>query len=239
MSEPILTVTGLDVHYDASYILQKIDFQLDKGLATGIGRNGMGKTTFIKALMGLAPITAGSIQFKGQELVGKKPNEIAQMGIGYCPQGRMIFSSLTVDEQLRFVHRNNDKKTSGVWNAEKVYELFPRLKERAGQSGTSLSGGEQQMLAIGRALTTNPSLLLMDEPSEGLAPVILERLVLFIDEILQSGVSLLLVEQNLPFVKKITDDVNVMMTGKFAYTGSLAALFADKALTQKLLVTGG
>lgn len=236
---PVLKIENLEVHYDASYILQKINFDFDSGLRTIIGRNGMGKTTLMKAIMGLAPVTGGSIKFNGTELLGKKPYEIAQLGIGYVPQGRMIFSSLTVDEQLNFIYRNKQGKQSDIWNAEKVYELFPRLKERYKQSGTSLSGGEQQMLAIGRALITNPSLLLMDEPSEGLAPVILDRLVLFIEEILNSGISLLLVEQKLPFVKQTTDLVNVMVGGQFVYEGSLVKLLEDDTLTQKLLVTGG
>ena len=147
----------------------------------------------------------------------------------------MIFSSLSVDEQMRFVERNyNDFK----WNTDRVYELFPRLKERYKQSGTTLSGGEQQMLAIGRALVQNPKLLVMDEPSEGLAPVIVERLVTFIHEIMESGISILLVEQSLPFASEVTDNANVMVTGRIEYAGSFSALLRDKALTQKLLVTG-
>lgn len=235
MAVPMIEIRGLQVHYGGSYILQGVDFKLDSGVAAIIGRNGMGKTTLLKAIMGLAPVTGGNIEFMGNNLVGLRPYQISQMGIGYVPQGRMIFSSLSVDEQMRFVERNyNDFK----WNTDRVYELFPRLKERYKQSGTTLSGGEQQMLAIGRALVQNPKLLVMDEPSEGLAPVIVERLVTFIHEIMESGISILLVEQSLPFASEVTDNANVMVTGKIEYAGSFSALLRDKALTQKLLVTG-
>lgn len=237
MQKPIFQIEDLEVHFDASYILQKVNFCLDEGIATIIGKNGMGKTTLLKAIMGQAPITGGSIRFMGQEIVGKKAHEIARMGIGYCPQGRKIFSSLTVDEQLNFCHRNLEDNRD-VWDAKRVYNLFPRLKERESLIGTSMSGGEQQMLAIGRALVTNPRLLLLDEPSEGLAPVVLDIIKHFIDEIMESGISIILVEQNLPFVKKITDYVEILLTGKFAYKGSLKDLLANDELTQSLLVTG-
>lgn len=237
MANPILEIKDLEVSYKASRILQGVNFSMEGGLATIIGRNGMGKTTLLKAIMSLATATKGSIKFKGKEIAGLPSHKIAQLGIGYVPQGRLIFTQLSVDEQLRFVYRNLENKEN-EWNAERVYELFPRLKERRSNMGTMLSGGEQQMLAIGRALTTNPSLLLMDEPSEGLAPVILDRLVEFIDEILKSGISIILIEQNLPFTKQITDDVYVLMPGNFGYQGSLDELLADEELTQKLLVAG-
>lgn len=237
MTEPILEIKGLDVSYGAIRILQNLDLTMEPGITTIIGRNGMGKTTLMKAIMGLASVTHGSVTFKGENLTGLPPYKIAQAGIGYVPQGRMIFSKLTVDEQLHFVYRNTRHKAD-EWNADRVYALFPRLKERSTSMGTSLSGGEQQMLAIGRTLITNPDLLLMDEPSEGLAPIILDRLVVFIDEILKSGISVLLVEQNLPFAKQITDDVHVLVPGNFGYHGSLRSLLANDKLTQELLVAG-
>lgn len=235
MATAMLETKSLKVHYGGSYILQEVDFALEGGIGAIIGRNGMGKTTFLKAIMGLAPVTGGSIKFMGTEIVGKKPYEISRLGIGYVPQGRMIFPSLSVDEQMRFVERN--QKLFG-WNTDKVYELFPRLKERYKQSGTNLSGGEQQMLAIGRALVQNPRLLIMDEPSEGLAPVIVERLVTFINDIVKSGISLILVEQSLPFAAAVAEKVNVMVTGRFAYSGSFDGLLSDRELTNRLLVTG-
>ena len=237
MPNPILEIKDLEVGYKASKILQKVNLTITSGLVTVIGRNGMGKTTLVKAIMNLATVTQGEIKFGEKDITRLAPYKIAQLGIGYVPQSRHIFSHLSVDEQLRFVYRNTAQRKD-EWNVERVYDLFPRLKERYANMGTMLSGGEQQMLAIGRALTTNPSLLLMDEPSEGLAPVILDRLAEFIDEILKSGISLLLVEQNLPFVKQVTDEVHVLMPGNFGYHGSLQELLDDEELTQKLLVAG-
>jgi ABC-type branched-subunit amino acid transport system ATPase component len=153
MPESILQIEGLNVHYGGSHILHSASMRLEKGAVSIIGRNGMGKTTFVKAIMGLVPARSGSISFRGVQIKGKKPYEIGRMGIGYVPQGRRIFPSLSVDEHLRFAARDSGGK--GRWDASKVYELFPRLKERAGQSGANLSGGEQQMLAIGRERTDN------------------------------------------------------------------------------------
>lgn len=237
MSNTVLEIKDLEVSYGTVKILQGLNLTMGSGITTIVGRNGMGKTTLLKAIMSLATVTGGNIRFKDREIAGLPPYKIAQAGIGYVPQGRMIFSKLTVDEQLRFVQRNPGKKEN-EWNAERVYALFPRLKERYTSMGTSLSGGEQQMLAIGRTLITNPDLLLMDEPSEGLAPVILDRLVEFIDEIIKSGISVLLVEQNLPFAQQITDEVHVLVPGNFGYHGSLRELLDNKELTQKLLVAG-
>jgi ABC-type branched-subunit amino acid transport system ATPase component len=211
--------------------------RLEKGTVSIIGRNGMGKTTFVKAIMGLVPAHSGSIIFRGVQIKGKKPYEIGRMGIGYVPQGRRIFPSLSVDEHLRFAARNSDGK--GGWDAGRVYELFPRLKERTGQSGTNLSGGEQQMLAIGRALVTNPVLLIMDEPSEGLAPVVVQQLKECCVELATNcALSIILVEQSLSLAGAITDHTCVMVTGQFAYTGSLKDLLADKTTTSQLLSVG-
>ncbi len=231
----LLEIQGLQVHYGGSYILQGIEYRLEEGINAIIGRNGMGKTTFLKAIMGLAPVTAGTICFQGESLVGKKPYEIAKLGIGYVPQGRMIFPSLSVDEQLRFVERGKERFG---WDTDKVYDLFPRLKERSKHSGKALSGGEQQMLAIGRALVQNPKLLIMDEPSEGLAPVIVERLVAFIKDILKTGITIILVEQSLPFAETVAEEVNVMVTGRFEYSGSFSDLLSDKKLLNSLLAIG-
>ena len=237
MSDAVLEIKDLEVSYGPVRIIQGLNLTVGEGITTIVGRNGMGKTTLLKSIMSLATVTGGSIRFHGKEIAGLPPYRIAQAGVGYVPQGRMIFSKLTVDEQLRFVQRN-PKNKENAWDAERVYDLFPRLKERRTSMGTSLSGGEQQMLAIGRTLTTNPDLLLMDEPSEGLAPVILDQLVAFIDKIIQSGVTVLLVEQNLPFAQQITDDVYVLVPGNFGYHGSLKELLANEELTQKFLVAG-
>lgn len=228
---PVLKVENLHVYYGGSHILQGVDLELEAGVAAIIGRNGMGKTTLIKAIMGLVPSKEGNVYFKGECITGKQPYEIARKGIGYVPQGRRVFPSLSVDEHLHVA----EVPVEGGWNADKVYEFFPRLKERYKQSGTTLSGGEQQMLAIGRALVTNPKLLIMDEPSEGLAPVIVDQLVEFCNEIKKTDMSLLLVEQNLSMAKRVSELVNVMLTGKLVYQDSFEALMADKELTKTLI----
>ncbi len=236
MKTPILKVEGVHVYYGGSHILQGVSMALEKGSMTVIGRNGMGKTTFVKAVMGLVPVREGKIFFEGEDITGLKPYQIAGKGIGYVPQGRRIFASLTVDEQLKFAAR--PAKNGDGWNAEKVYEFFPRLKERYRQSGTNLSGGEQQMLAIGRALVTNPRLLIMDEPSEGLAPVIVDQLIDFCLKLKNTDMSLLLIEQSLRFAMAVSENANVMLTGKFVYQNKFDALMADKELTHRLIGIG-
>lgn len=236
MTTPILKVENVHVYYGGSHVLQGVSLELEQGAAAVIGRNGMGKTTLVKAIMGLVPIKEGSVCLMGRNITKLPPYEIARGGVGYVPQGRRIFGSLTVDEQLRFAARNTD--APDAWNAEKVYAFFPRLKERYKQSGTTLSGGEQQMLAIGRALVTNPKLLIMDEPSEGLAPVIVEQLIDFCLKLKQTRMSLLLVEQSLTFAKTVSENVNVMLTGKFAYQDDFEKLLADKKLTHQLIGIG-
>lgn len=232
---PILDIEKLNVFYGGSHILHGISLQLGSGTTTIIGRNGMGKTTLLRAIMGMVPSREGRITFLGEEINGLPSYQIARKGIGYVPQGRRIFSSLTVDEQLKFAAR----RTHGdYWNAERVYAMFPRLKERFKQSGTSLSGGEQQMLAIGRALVINPKLLIMDEPSEGLAPVIVDQLIMFCNELQKTEMSLLLVEQSLSFARAVSTNVNVMLTGKFVYKDSFENLVANKELMYQLIGVG-
>lgn len=233
MKAPILKIDNLQVAYGSSQVLQGVSMVLD-GTTTIIGRNGMGKSTMINAIMGLVPINGGSVEFCGEKITGLQPFQIAAKGIGYVPQGRRIFASLSVDEQLKFAARPQN----GDWNAEKVYEFFPRLKERFKQGGMTLSGGEQQMLAIGRALVTNPKLLIMDEPSEGLAPVIIDHLIQFCKKLIKTNMSLLLVEQNLAFAKAVSDNVNVMLTGRFAYQDSFSKLMADHKMTRQLIGIG-
>ena len=167
---PALEVRDLNVFYGRSHALQGVNLRLDHGVLSVVGRNGMGKTTLCKAIMGLVPVASGDIAFGGQSLVGKSPAEIARLGIGYVPQGRRLWRSLSVDEHLKLVARRG-----GAWSIERIYATFPRLAERKSNGGGQLSGGEQQMLAIARALLLNPSLLVMDEPTEGLAPVIVNQ----------------------------------------------------------------
>lgn len=235
--KPILKVNNLHVYYGGSHVLQGASMTLDKGTTTIVGRNGMGKSTFVSTIMGLVPATEGTVGFCGEDITNLPPYKIARKGIGYVPQGRRVFSSLTVDEQLRFAAKKNSDG-SNEWFAERVYEFFPRLKERYKQKGTSLSGGEQQMLAIGRALVTNPKLLIMDEPSEGLAPVIIDQLIEFCHKLKKTDISLVLVEQNLIFAKSVSEKTNVMLTGKFAYQDTYKRLLETPELLYKYLGVG-
>jgi len=231
---PVLEVRGLNVYYGASHALQGVNLRLGGGVLSLVGRNGMGKTTLCQAIMGLVPVASGSITFAGQSLVGKTPAEVARLGIGYVPQGRRLWRSLTVDEHLRMV-----ATPGGRWTVERVYSTFPRLAERKGNGGGQLSGGEQQMLAIGRALLANPRLLVMDEPTEGLAPVIVAQVEEMILRLAEEGeMELLVVEQNIGVACEIADDVAVMVNGRIARVLPAPQLAADRTLQQQLLGVG-
>ncbi len=231
LPDSLLEIRGLSVYYGQSHILQGVDLDVGAHPISLIGRNGMGKTTLCLAVMGLVPIAAGTIEFEGVELAGRKPHQIAAVGIGYVPQGRRIFGSLSVHEHLRLVERRNGAR----WTTKRIYELFPALAARRASSAMQLSGGEQQMLAIARALLTNPRLLLMDEPSEGLAPIVIEQLVEVLRGLSGEGIGLLLVEQNLGVATAVSEEVAVMVTGRIAlHTGS-TALLADDAAQRRYL----
>lgn len=232
-SVPLLEIAGINVSLDSAHILQGASLVLASGIAGIIGRNGMGKTTLVKAVMGLVPVSHGHIRLRGEDITNQKPYQIANRHIGYVPQGRDIFPSLSVDEHLRLAARSG---AHGNWTPEAIYELFPRLRERHKNGGASLSGGEQQMLAIGRALVTNPDLLIMDEPSEGLAPVILDLLVETSHKLTQTGMGILLVEQNLHFITAIVPgDLFVMVAGQIVQKVSGERLMHDQALREQLL----
>jgi branched-chain amino acid transport system ATP-binding protein len=208
----------IDVHtyYGESHVLQGISLNVDQGSVVALlGRNGMGKTTTIRSIIGFTPPRRGVIRFKGEDITGLKPHVIAQKGIGLVPQGRRIFPSLSVKENLIMSARGAEKP--GAWSLDRVYSLFPVLKERASLRGTLLSGGEQQMLTIARALMTNPDLLLMDEPSEGLAPIIVREIRRIIDQLKESGFSILLVEQNLPMALSVADYAYIVSRGAIVY----------------------
>ncbi|MEM1162966.1 MAG: ABC transporter ATP-binding protein, partial [Pseudomonadota bacterium] len=202
-----LDVRDLNVYYGQSHALQGVNLTLGQGVLSVVGRNGMGKTTLCKTIMGLEPVASGSISFNGQSLAGRAPAEIARMGIGYVPQGRRLWRSLTVDEHLKLV------ATPGSWTPERVYGTFPRLAERRTNGGSQLSGGEQQMLAIARALLWNPDLLLLDEPTEGLAPIIVEEIQRHLRDLKAGGLTILLVEQNFRFATDLADRVYVLGRG--------------------------
>lgn len=229
--QPVLEVSGVHVYRQGSHILKGVDLSLQSGSLALIGRNGMGKTTLILAVMGLLKSSEGSIRFHGQELTGKQPYMIARKGIGFVPQGKRVFRSLTVDEHLKLAFASKRaQKGDGTWSIEQVYELFPRLKERIRQEGTRLSGGEQQMLAIGRALVTNPSLLLMDEPSEGLSPIMMDTVIQACHRLTEAGISLLVVEQSLHFASSVSSKYAILMTGSIVQQGEFPDLFRNKEL---------
>jgi uncharacterized protein (UPF0261 family)/ABC-type branched-subunit amino acid transport system ATPase component len=229
-----LDIRGLNVFYGASHALQGVDLRLDGGALSVVGRNGMGKTTLCKAIMGLVPVASGSVAFRGQPLLGRSPADIARLGIGYVPQGRRLWRSLTVDEHLRMVARRG-----GAWTIERVYATFPRLAERRGNGGAQLSGGEQQMLAIGRALLMNPKLLVMDEPTEGLAPVIVAQLEELLVSLAEDGeIDVLVIEQNIGVACAVAETVAIMVNGRVNRIAPARDLAADRELQQRLLGVG-
>ena len=213
----VLQISNLNVYYGQAQILHDVTMAVGSTPTALVGRNGMGKTTLCKAIVGLAASQAGDIRLKGDSIRGAKPHSIARRGIGYVPQGRRIFPSLSVHEHLHIMRGQGAKKPHGSrWSVDRVYELFPRLHERRRVGAGSLSGGEQQMLAIGRALMLNADLLIMDEPSEGLAPVIVDQLVDTIRKLAAEGIALLVVEQKLAVATAIADRLLVMLNGQIA-----------------------
>jgi branched-chain amino acid transport system ATP-binding protein len=234
MTDALLEVEGLSGYYGSAHVLQGVSFSMGAEPIALIGRNGMGKSTLCKAIVGLLGANGhsdGSVRLDGVELHGKPAYRIAKAGVGYVPQGRRLFTSLTVEEHLEIV----GAARGADWTPERVYELFPRLAERKAVSGTSLSGGEQQMLAIGRALLTNPRLLIMDEPSEGLAPTIVEGLIQTIKDLAAAGMGLLVVEQNLGVATTLADRQLVMVAGAIATETTAEALLGDPAAQRRYL----
>ena len=230
---PLLEVSGLNVHYGPSHVLQDVSFEVRDEPVSLIGRNGMGKTTLCNAILQMPPgKTSGSIRFAGTEIVGRSSYKIAGAGIGYVPQGRRLFESLTVDEHLKMLA---PRRGESRWTVQRIYELFPRLAERKGNGGMQLSGGEQQMLAIGRALLTNPKLLIMDEPSEGLAPTIIETLIETFRGLAAEGLAILCVEQNLAMATSMADRQLVMVAGQIAAETTAAELAHDPEAQRRWL----
>jgi len=233
MAEAILTVENLNAFYGSAHVLQDVSFELGEQALAIVGRNGMGKTTLCASIMGISPPrVTGSVRFDGRELVGMSSHKIANLGIGYVPQGRRLFPSLTVDEHLRMSARGNGSRR---WTVDSVYELFPRLAQRKRNGGAQLSGGEQQMLAIGRALVTNPKLLIMDEPSEGLAPTVIEMLVETFGQLEEQGLRILVIEQNLGVAASLAERQLVMMGGEIATETTATELAGDPELQRRYL----
>ncbi len=234
VTAPVLEIRDLHVHYGASHALQGVDLSLAGGVLSLVGRNGMGKTTLCKAIMGLVRVSSGTIRFAGRDLAGMAPAEIARLGVGYVPQGRRLWRSLTVDEHLRLVERRG-----GAWSLERIYSAFPRLAERRGNGGAQLSGGEQQMLAISRALLLNPRLLVMDEPTEGLAPVIVAQVEEMLLRLAGEGdVDVLVIEQNIGVATAVADRVAIMVNGRVNRLTDAGELAADLDLQRRLLGVG-
>ena len=233
-SEQVLEISGLDAFYGSAHVLNQLSCTVDSRTTGIIGRNGMGKTTLCKVIMGMTPPRAkGSIRFAGEEILGRPSYDICRRGIAYVPQGRRIFPSLTTDEHLRMLRTS--LATRGRWTVDAIYDLYPRLAERRKVGAAQLSGGEQQMLAIGRALLTNPKLLIMDEPSEGLAPAIVEQLTETCRTLVAEGVPLLLIEQNLGMATAVADRLLVMVRGEVALETTSAELLADDEMQRRYL----
>jgi uncharacterized protein (UPF0261 family)/ABC-type branched-subunit amino acid transport system ATPase component len=234
-STPALEVKGLDVYYGHSHALQGVDLTLDAGVFSVVGRNGMGKTTLCKTIMGLVRASGGSVRIRGEEATNLSPARIAGLGVGYVPQGRRLWRSLSVDEHLRLAAGMR----RGAWTIERIYDTFPRLAERKGHGGSQLSGGEQQMLAIARALLTNPQLLIMDEPTEGLAPVIVAQVEEMLVSLGEDGdMSVLVIEQNIGVATAISRNVAIMVNGRVNRVIDSGRLAADRDLQQRLLGVG-
>jgi branched-chain amino acid transport system ATP-binding protein len=233
-SDPLLAVRGLNAYYGRAHVLQDVSFELRGEPLAIIGRNGMGKTTLCAAIMSIKPPeVTGSVRFRGKELLGQPSYKIANQGIGYVPQGRRLFPSLSVDEHLRMISKRNGAESR--WTPERVYELFPRIAMRKRNGGSQLSGGEQQMLAIGRALLLNPTLLIMDEPSEGLAPIVVETLVETCKNLKEEGVALLLIEQNLGVATALAERQLIMIGGSIAVETTADKLLSDPEAQRRYL----
>jgi branched-chain amino acid transport system ATP-binding protein len=222
----MLELQDVHAYYGESHILKGVSMEIRKGeLATLLGRNGAGKTTTLRSILGIIPPRKGSVIFDGKRISGEKPHQIASLGVGYVPEERAIFPSLSVLENLMLPSKKN---RTGFWELEKIFAHFPILKERSHQRGSQLSGGEQQMLAIARILTMDIKLLLLDEPTEGLAPALRQQIAMILKEIKKSEITMLLVEQNMKFATEVADQHHILYNGQISYRGSNVQFKVDK-----------
>lgn len=228
-----LEISDLQTFYGESHILQGCSLKVGQECVAVLGRNGMGKTTLMRSIMGLTPPKGGSIRWNNVEISAKQPFEIAGAGIGYVPQGRRLFPSLTVEEHLLLTNRKTQAENS--WTPERVFELFPELAMRRKISGTRLSGGEQQMLAIGRALVTNPSIILLDEPSEGLSPIAVDLVIETCRKLRKENITILLVEQNIHVAAALADRVYILLSGKTVFESESRTFLDNLELREKYL----
>ena len=234
----MIEVKGIHSYYGKSHILHGVSLELKEGeLVCLLGRNGVGKSTTLKSIMGIVRPTQGSILFDGRELVGSQPYQIARRGVGYVPEDRRIFRSLTVHENLLMgVQRaKNSGSSERVWTIDKIYGIFPKLRERSGSKGSHLSGGEQQMLTVARTLMGNPKLILVDEPTEGLAPLIAKDVLEMLSAVRKSGVTVLMVEQNFKAAIKVADRFYIMAKGQMVFEGNTVALLAAEDVRKNYL----
>ncbi len=230
----ILAVRDLVTAYGLSLVIDGVSIDVEAGeVVCLLGRNGAGKTTTLRSIMGLTPPRSGRIEFKGEEITGRQPFEVARLGIGYVPDDRRIFPDLTVEENLEIVRRVT--RRDGRWTMERVYQLFPILTELRVNRGSGLSGGEQKMLAIGRALMGNPTLLILDEPSEGLGPLMVRTLIEAIRQIQQEGVTLLIADQNVKFARRVAGRGYIMEKGNIRHSGRLEELWANEQILRRYL----
>jgi branched-chain amino acid transport system ATP-binding protein len=233
--ESLIDAKGLQTYYGASHILRGVDFAVSRGETIGLmGRNGMGKSTLLKSLMGLVKPRGGTVHIKGRDMTGRAPYEVAQLGIAYVPEGRGIFGNLSVVENLKMAARAGTQGQRD-WTYERVLDTFPRLKERLGHGGQQLSGGEQQMLTIGRALMTNPDVLILDEATEGLAPLIAREIWRICALVRESGISSVIVDKNWKHVTQITDRNVILVKGEVVFAGTSEALHAQPQLLEQYL----
>ena len=231
----LLEVHDINTYYGLSHILFDISLEVDKGeVVVLLGRNGAGKTTTMRSIMGLTPPKTGRVIFNGKDVTGVAPYQVARLGIGFVPEDRRIFPDLSVRSNLEVGLRKIGKKNS-VWTIDRIYEIFPRLKELAPRRGGNLSGGEQQMLTISRTLMGNPDLILLDEPSEGLAPIVVKALGDFIDLLKREGTTILLSEQNVKFSLKHSDRAYIVDNGHIKYQGTIEELVRDAEVTKRYL----
>ena len=231
MPEPVLAVADVHTYYGDSHVLHGVSLGVAPGEVVAIlGRNGMGKTTLIRSVVGFTPPRHGRVRFRGEDVTAWAPFRRIEHGMALVPQGRRVFVSLSVRENLEVA-----RARTGRWSLERVYGLFPRLGERAANRAGKLSGGEQQMLAIGRALMSNPTVLLMDEPTEGLAPLLVREVGRVIGDLKREGLSILLVEQNLPLAAAVADRVHVLNRGEIVFSSTPAELMADEVVKSRFL----
>jgi branched-chain amino acid transport system ATP-binding protein len=230
----MLRVEGLHAFCGASHILHSVDLVIPQGKVSAVlGRNGVGKTTTVRTIMGLVRSRAGRILLAEQDIAAWSPHEIARAGVAYVPEGRLIFPDLTVIENIRVAERGRAQQ----WTLHRLFEVFPNLAVRSRHNGSQLSGGEQQMLAVARALATNPKVMLLDEPSQGLAPLVVRELARVIRQLRDEGVTLLLVEQNLKFAEAVADHVCVLVKGRTVYQAPLQAFQAEREMVKARYLT--